>query len=618
MEHTQYRRFIAALPLFGGLLQGCGNPNWKLEEADRLQISPSFENYQFPKPSQNSEYQGFEGAAIPYGEPPDEVTHEVHGDRRSTSPTASAPTLAIRTTTPQHSPRLFCTAAAARPSGRIQVSTQYIANDLYAVCDRGSRVRYSPPQRAIFRVVTPLASYRDSVPIRSVVFSIVTSSFLPSLPPKSSTAVAFFGTPMGPFVLASGQEIIFRRVYDCWQASVKDMWGAFYKETTLPVICKEDLPVALHNLKGQEAGHTQRRIHILEMDRLPWAPRVVYVGAMSLRGGMEKEARQVQEKTDTVHGSRKINHVAVSDLQLYAQSVSKASLLTHAPAAREPATRTELAEEVKMPSLSRVTASSTLCEVQTAVETYLERWSLESPSGRGAIWQQGQDILKNVESLTKEAKRSYRSQVLGFEVSDIDPLVWNRVLQQQKAAKEQLETLRGLRNRLLNACQFNSQELREAGIRATMSPLATVGEIECYSSDEEVQQISGQSRRNYAAFVVGIGKVLQGRIGELLALLDEAIGTNIAPYTALLSSTPELPDLLGDYTANFLHETDDEEREAEMLGSLLAEVILQFVPLPKVKKAQLSNIKHKLGQAAQRVAIRHPDQLKKLTKTKST
>jgi hypothetical protein len=66
--------------------------------------------------------------------------------------------------------------------------------------------------------------------------------------------------------------------------------------------------------------------------------------------------------------------------------------------------------------------------------------------------------------------------------------------------------------------------------------------------------------------------------------------------------------LLGEYTAIFLHEKDDEEREAEMLGSLLAEVILQFVPLPKVKKVQLNNIKHKLGQAAQRVAIRHPDQ----------
>jgi hypothetical protein len=300
MEHTQYQRSMAALLLVGGLLPGCGNTNWKLDEVDDLRSFPGFKNFQFPKPSQNSELQRVKRAAVPYGEPSDEVTHEVHGDCRSTSPAAPAPILATRTTTLQHSPRLFCTAAAARPSGHIQVSTQYIANDLYSVCDRGSRARHKPLQRAIFRVGTQWAPPGNSVPIRSVVPSIVTSSFLPSLPLKSSTAVACFGTSIGPFALASGQEIMFGRVYDCWQASVKDMWGTFSRETTLPVICKEDLPAALHNLKGQEAVHTQRRIHILEIDWLPWAPRVVYVGAMSLRGGMEKEARQVQDREEVV------------------------------------------------------------------------------------------------------------------------------------------------------------------------------------------------------------------------------------------------------------------------------------------------------------------------------
>ena len=39
-----------------------------------------------------------------------------------------------------------------------------------------------------------------------------------------------------------------------------------------------------------------------------------------LRGGMEKEARQVQEQTDTVHASKKINRVAPSDWQLHETS----------------------------------------------------------------------------------------------------------------------------------------------------------------------------------------------------------------------------------------------------------------------------------------------------------
>jgi hypothetical protein len=145
------------------------------------------------------------------------------------------------------------------------------------------------------------------------------------------------------------------------------------------------------------------------------------------------------------------------------------------------------------------------------------------------------------------------------------------------------------------------------------------GEAELYSSDEEAQQLSDQSRKNHAAFVVGIGKVLQGRMEELLVLLfDETISTTIAPYIQLFSSTPELPDLLGDYTANCLHDVVDEERKAELLGSLLAEVVLQFVPLPKIKKSQLNGIKHKLGQAARRVALQYSDQLKKPSKKKNT
>jgi hypothetical protein len=299
-------------------------------------------------------------------------------------------------------------------------------------------------------------------------------------------------------------------------------------------------------------------------------------------------------------------------LPLRAQSVNEALLLTHTPAACELVIRTQLAKDVKLPSLSRITALSTPEEAQSAVEIYLERWSLETPSGRAVIWEQGQDILKNLEAIKKATKRSYRRQVLSFEINDIDPLVWNRVLQQQQATQAQLRTLRGLRTRLLNAFQLNGQELIAAGIQATI-PVA-VGEAEIYSSDEEVQQLSDQSRRNHAAFVVGIGKVLQGRIEELLALLDDAVGTTIAPYITLLSSTPELPDLLGDYTANFSHKTDDEGYQAELLGSLLAEVILQFVPLPKVKKVQLNKIRHKLGQAAQRVVFRHSNQLKNPSK----
>ena len=299
------------------------------------------------------------------------------------------------------------------------------------------------------------------------------------------------------------------------------------------------------------------------------------------------------------------------NLQLYARSASKGSWLAQPQAAHEHVTNAPKEEDTKMPSPSRVTTFTTLAAAQEAVEAYLERWRLGIPSGRAALREQGKDILKGVEVLKKTTKHSYRQQVLGFETHDIDPLVWHIVLRQQQAAKEQLKALRSLRAHLLDVCQIHGEELQAAGIRITTN--TTNGEVECYSSDEDAQQLSDQSRRNNAAFVAGIGKVLKGHIAELLALVDDTMGTTIVHYIALLSSIPELPDLLGDYVEAFLHE-EDEERRAELLGSLLTEVILQFVPLPKDKKRRLNEVKHKLGKAAQKVTSQRTNQLNTLVR----
>ena len=217
-----------------------------------------------------------------------------------------------------------------------------------------------------------------------------------------------------------------------------------------------------------------------------------------------------------------------------------------------------------------------------------------------AIREQGKSLLKSVEILKKETKRSYRQQVLGFETQDIDPFVWNRLLQQQQATQSQLNTLRGLRTQLLEACQMHSQELQVAGIRTITHEVEQV--IELYSSDEEAQQISDQSRKNHVAFVVGIGKVLQKYIKkELLELLDNTLGTKVAPYVTF-SSTPELPELLKAYIDSLQRE-EAGEQSAEMLGSLLTEAILKCFALSKAKKTKLNKIKDEIGQAAYQVVL---------------
>jgi len=86
---------------------------------------------------------------------------------------------------------------------------------------------------------------------------------------------------------------------------------------------------------------------------------------------------------------------------------------------------------------------------QEAVGGYLERWRLATPAGRVALQEQGKSVLKSVEVLKKSTKHSYCHQVLGFETQDVDPLVWNRVFQEQEATKVHLNAIRGLRSQLL-------------------------------------------------------------------------------------------------------------------------------------------------------------------------
>jgi len=108
-------------------------------------------------------------------------------------------------------------------------------------------------------------------------------------------------------------------------------------------------------------------------------------------------------------------------------------------------------EDRKMPSLPRVTTFTTPAAAQEAVEAFLARWRLETPSGRAAIKDQGKEILKGVATLEKMTA-SY-------------PLVWNKVLQEQEATKKQLNRLIGLRSQLLDAFQQEECRRREAEAR---------------------------------------------------------------------------------------------------------------------------------------------------------
>jgi hypothetical protein len=68
------------------------------------------------------------------------------------------------------------------------------------------------------------------------------------------------------------------------------------------VICAPDQAPekAIQQLASQAPGQHKYRIHILETDQPPWAPRVVYVGALGLRGGMRLGMTNI---SDDDHGA---------------------------------------------------------------------------------------------------------------------------------------------------------------------------------------------------------------------------------------------------------------------------------------------------------------------------
>ena len=100
--------------------------------------------------------------------------------------------------------------------------------------------------------------------------------------PSSPTSLP--GTVSKSYALHQGQQIRFQQQAGTWVAQVQDTWG---RTQQLPVLCAPHTTSerAIEGLSTKAPGQHKYCVHILETDQPPWAPRVVYVGAMGLRGG---------------------------------------------------------------------------------------------------------------------------------------------------------------------------------------------------------------------------------------------------------------------------------------------------------------------------------------------
>ena len=154
------------------------------------------------------------------------------------------------------------------------------------------------------------------------------------------------------------------------------------------------------------------------------------------------------------------------------------------------------------------TQSNSPVEVEKSVKDYLQEFQKSTPEERTAMQTQGEQLLKDIEALKIAKKESYRGQVETFVTQDVDPIVWNTVLKQQKDTKAEVDTLRGLRGQLVDTLKPTSEVLETAGVQATTNE---ANEVAYYSSDEDEQLLSSEEmQRRREVFEDVVDGIMEG------------------------------------------------------------------------------------------------------------
>ena len=285
--YTQLHRFLATLLLFSLLLQSCGNPNMKMVEPLDTAV-----NGKPPRPEQAVLQQptdlGY--VAVEAGTPKTEkapaASSTGFGTLSEQRDSLSKPLPLPAMSSPVSSARRFHTAHRSS-SGRQQTPPHVMRQSPHTESGKAPE-RPLPHQSSGASVVD--ASHHATQPASSAQrIAHVSQTPSPHRPeamrrqPSSPTSLP--SAESKSYALHQGQQISFQQQSGTWVAQVQDVWGRVHP---LPVLCAPHTTPerAIEELSTKAPGQHKYCVHLLETDQPPWAPRVVYVGAMGLRGGM--------------------------------------------------------------------------------------------------------------------------------------------------------------------------------------------------------------------------------------------------------------------------------------------------------------------------------------------
>ncbi len=284
--YSQCQKFVATILLFSLLLQSCGTKSnieaerVHLKAIDKATCSKPKKKAYKPKRSKHIETQvsvekpsveSYKGVLAELSQ----ELHDVSLAETSHSSVVPAPPQS------RHSSGLSPT-----PPTRRKKPTKHVANKPRHVALEQESMpgRIAPNTHQVSNASTP----KPPAPLITTSPADTSQPYVQAGSPSPKVVVTPKDSPIGPYSLPGGESVSFNQVDGQWRAAITTVHSGLSRTETLPILCEGEIGEALRGLEVMDLVRTRSHIQILETDQSPWAPRVVYLGELGLKGGMER------------------------------------------------------------------------------------------------------------------------------------------------------------------------------------------------------------------------------------------------------------------------------------------------------------------------------------------
>ena len=319
--YTQLQRFVATVLLFSLLLQSCGNPNWKIADGESTR-GASTKTYHRVKVKQHSESLALaeaesfmEGSMEPKLEGTSalgdasssqrstetlaevvskaayelagELSNALHGDRPITPSPSPVVNVVSQRSSPS-SPSRSCSATSERKQSTEKKSRHAVLGKDFIAHRKGAPLVHARSVSTVASASVPQLALAPQAAAHAIQMEIKPSTDDTTDQALSRSMPGNLLTQAYPS--SQGHQVRFHEQAGTWMAQVEDVWG---RRQELPLVCAPDQTPerVLQQLSSKALGQHKYWVHVFNTHQPPWAPRVVYIGALGIRGGGNSSSR---------------------------------------------------------------------------------------------------------------------------------------------------------------------------------------------------------------------------------------------------------------------------------------------------------------------------------------